>query len=191
MILIEACVLSARPFREHDQRVVLMTRSLGKISAVARGSLRPHSRQARALDVGNMLMCQLVWGKSPLPLIIGAQAQECWSGVKGTLVGLAALGSIVALADALSIEGDLDGQMWQWMHESLRDLSDGNPQEYLAVVRARQGALVELLGYGARPAIHLSASRTSLDDVCDGIAQRRIGALDVLSAVVLGRQTVV
>lgn len=191
MILIEACVLSARPFREHDQRVVLMTRSLGKVSAVARGSLRPHSRQARALDVGNMLMCQLVWGKSPLPLVIGAQAQECWSDVKGTLVGLAALGSVVALADALSIEGDLDGQMWQWMHESLQALSSVSPEEYLAVVRARQGALVELLGYGARPMVQLSASRTSLDDVCDGIAQRRIGALDVLSAVVLGRQAVV
>lgn len=191
MILVEACVLSARPFREHDQRVVLMTRSLGKISAVARGSLRPHSRQARALDVGNMLMCQLVWGKSPLPLVIGAQAQECWSGVKGTLVGLAALGSVVALADALSIEGDLDGQMWQWMHESLRALSSVTSEEYLTVVRARQGALVELLGYGARPMVQVSASRTSLDDACDSIAQRRIGALDVLSAIVLGRQAVV
>ena len=191
MILIEACVLSARPFREYDQRVVLMTRSLGKISAVARGSLRPHSRQARALDVGNMLMCQLVWGKSPLPLVIGAQAQECWSGVKGTLVGLAALGSVVALADALSIEGDLDGQMWQWMHESLQALSSVSSEEYIAVVRVRQGVLVELLGYGARPIVQLSASRTSLDDVCDSIAQRRIGALDVLSAVVLGRQAVI
>lgn len=191
MILIEACVLSARPFREHDQRVVLMTRSLGKVSAVARGSLRPHSRQARALDVGNTLMCQLVWGKSPLPLIIGAQAQECWSGVKGTLVGLAALGSVVALADALSIEGDLDGHMWQWMHESLQALSGVAPEQYLAVVRARQGVLVELLGYGARPMVQLSASRTSLDDVCDSIAQRRIGALDVLFAVALSRQAVV
>lgn len=191
MIAVEACVISTRPFRENDQRVVLMTRTMGKVSVIARGSLRAHSRQARACDVGNTVMCQLVWGKSPMPLMIGAQAQECWSGLKTTLVGLAAVGSIVSLADALSVEGDVEGHIWQWMNDSLQALSSVAPEEYLSVVRIQQVALIALCGYGVRPLPEIGVLRTSLDDACDSIAQRRIGGLDVLLAVASGSGVVV
>ncbi len=80
----QVLVIRRAPLREHDQLVVLYGPLTGRCAAIAKGSLRAASRQAPALDDGNLLTCELVAGRSELAIITGAQAQRCWSVAKAS-----------------------------------------------------------------------------------------------------------
>lgn len=182
-MIIEAIVIKKVPVREHDQLVVLYSRELGKCSAIAKSSLRPHSRQALALDEGNRIHCELVSGRSGY-IVAGAQAAHACSDMKCSLVRWAAAQFFLQAIDVLAYDEQPDPHVWAALTEALAVLDTIADEDTLAVFRRAQGSLLSSLGYGS-PTISATmvANRTSVDEQFEEIAQRRLTSLDLLYAV--------
>ncbi len=178
---IEAVVIRKMPVREHDQMVVLYSREAGKMTVAARGSLRIHSKQAPALDEGNLIQCELVNGKAG-PIMTGAQAVRSYSGAKQSPVRWAAMQFFLQVIDILVYDAQSDGRLWECLTGVLTRLDEAADDEALAVFRRCQGFLLESLGYGMQGEAVLSSlhiNRGVMDEQFEAIAQRRLTGLDL------------
>lgn len=188
---IEAVVIRKVPVREHDQLAVLYSREAGKMTAVARGSLRIHSKQALALDEGNLIHCELVNGKAD-PIMTGAQATRSYSGAKSSPVRWAAMQFFLQAIDTLVYDAQPDEQLWACLTSVLTRLDTATNDEALAVFRRCQGQFLGVLGYGIpSEAVVASAhiNRGAMDEQFEVIAQRRLTALDLFYDVAARRHS--
>ncbi len=178
---IEATVIRKMPIREHDQLVVLYSREVGKMTAAARGSLRIHSKQALALDEGNLIHCELVDGKAG-PIMTGAQAVRSYSSAKSSVLRWAAAQFFLQTIDALVYDEQPDVLLWSCLTDTLTRLDEAADGDALSVFRRCQGSLLEVLGYGARNETAVASVRIhrgAMDEQFEVIAQRRLTALDL------------
>ncbi|MEK9209067.1 MAG: DNA repair protein RecO, partial [Patescibacteria group bacterium] len=183
---IEAVVIRKVPVREHDQLAVLYSREAGKMTAAARGSLRMHSKQALALDEGNLIHCELVNGKAG-PIMTGAQAVRSYSGAKSSSIRWAAVQFFLQTIDTLVYDAQPDEHLWSCLTGILTQLDETTDDTALTVFRRCQGLLLETLGYGVQhPSAFASAgmNRGAMDEQFEAIAQRRLTALDLFYDVV-------
>lgn len=179
---IEAIVIRKVPVREHDQLVVLYSREIGKMTAAARGSLRLHSKQALALDEGNLMHCEMVHGKAG-PIMTGAQAIHSFSSAKRSPIRWAAMQFFLQLIDAVVFDEQPDDQLWMCINDVLVRLNAASDAEALEVFRRCQGSVLAVLGYGEQSEEYMtsnSANRCSMDEQFEAIAQRRLSSLDLL-----------
>lgn len=186
---IEATVIRKVPVREHDQLVVLYTREGGKMTAAARGSLRARSKQALALDEGNLIQCELVQGKAG-PIMTGAQAVTSYRNAKSSALRWAAMQFFLQTVDTLVFDEQPDLKLWSCLNAILTRLDETPDDEALSVFRRCQGDLLEALGYGLQQAAVVSSSqinRGSMDEQFEEIAQRRLTALDLFYDVAARR----
>ena len=187
---IEAFVIRKRPVREHDQLVVLYSRELGKLTAVAKGSLRNRSAQALALDEGNRIRCELVTGRIG-PILTGTQAIHAAGGAKHSPLSWAVCQFFLQALDVLVYDGQPDGQVWSCLEDVWRAVDDCRDTDILAVFRRGQRDLLAALGYGLRyaDADASAPDRSGLDAEFEMIAQRRLSAIDLVYDVAARRQT--
>lgn len=171
-MLIEAIVIKRVPVREYDQLVTLYSRELGKISAVAKSALKPHSVQALQLDAGNTIHCELVDGRGG-PIITGAQAFRCISSAKSSGLRWAATQFFLQVIDAVVYDHQQDQALFTCLSDTLSALDTAQADSVLSVYRERQRELLEILGYG-RP------DRAELDNTYERIAQRRLQSLELI-----------
>lgn|GEM_PF-5019905 len=178
---IEAIVIRKRPIREHDQMVVLYSRELGKITAIAKGSLRQHSRQALAIDEASHIQCELVDGRGG-PIMTSAQSVRSLSSAKQHLKMWAAVQVFLQTIDAVVFDTQPDETLWSCLIEILDGLDDTNSQHILEVYRVGQQKLLRALGYGIGDTHQLSSlwARTALDEQFEVLAQRRLSSIDLL-----------
>lgn len=177
---IEAIVIRKMPVREHDQWVVLYTREEGKIGAVARGSLRAHSKQSPALDEGNMIQCELVFGKSA-PIITSAHTVRSWSTAKRSGVRWAAILFFLQVFDTVIYESQSDERLWGCLLQTIRDIDVSADGDAVRVFRMCQLRMLDVLGYGSGLVGTASekVARSDIDDAFEQIAQRRLSSLDL------------
>ncbi len=178
---IEAIVIRKRPIREYDQWVVLYSRELGKISALAKGSLRFHSRQALSLDEGSTMQCELIEGRSS-PIMTGTQALRSLSNAKRDPRVWAAVQVFLQAVDTVVFDAQPDSTLWECLVGILSELEAATPESVLVVYRRGQGQLLEALGYGHQGEQERSLRwvRTALDEQFEVIAQRRLSSIDLL-----------
>lgn len=170
---IEGIVIRKERRREHDQRVVLYTRQAGKISVLAKSSLKNTSRQRAALDEGNMIRGELVPSRGGASILTGAQAQSCWNEAKDAPVAWAAMQFFLEVVDVLVYDDQPDGALWDALAGSLTALNGCT--DVMPTFRRCQGALLEALGYGAV---------ANPDETFEQIAQRRFRSLDLLYGLI-------
>lgn len=177
---IEAIVIRKKPVREHDQLVVLYSRELGKITAVAKGSLRGHSRQALALDEGSLLRCELIDGRGG-PIMTGAQSTRSLSNAKRSSVAWAAVQFFLQATDAVVFDAQPDAALWECLQETLLALDASSSADALSTYRSGQRRLLATLGYG-RLAQETDErwGRCELDAQFEIIAQRKLTAIDLV-----------
>jgi recombinational DNA repair protein (RecF pathway) len=177
---IEAVVIRKTPAREHDQLLTLYGRQTGKLTAIARGSLRANSRQAPALDEANLITGELVAGRGAA-ILIGAQASRCFAGVKRAPLRWAAVQFFLQVVDTAVYDEQPDEQVWNALTGAIGALETVPGENILREFRRWQDALLTVLGYGRQdPAATLSvrAIRTPMDETYERIAQRRLGTID-------------
>lgn len=178
---IEAVVIRKIPVREHDQMVVLYTKEMGKLTAIAKGSMRARSTQALAIDEGNVIRCELVAGRSG-PIMTGAQVVRAFSSAKGTVAGWAAAQFFLQVVSAAVYDEQPDAHLWACICDALHEMDATPRAELLGAFRRQQAAVLEVLGYGASGEHALQsahAGRSSLDDRFEQIAQRSFSSLDL------------
>ena len=166
---IEGIIIRKEPRREHDQRIVLYTRQAGRISVLAKGSLKSASRQRSALDEGNVIRGELVPSRSGVFILTGAQAQCCWRTAKSTPQAWAAAQFFLESVDALVFDGQPDESLWDALAGALSALDEAT--DVMPTFRRCQSVLLEALGYGIVP---------NLDETFERIAERRFRSLDLL-----------
>lgn len=177
---IEAIVIRKRPVREHDQFVILYSRELGKVGALAKGSLRGHSKQAHAIDEGSMVRCELVEGKSA-PIMTGAQSVRSLSGAKRSAITWAATQFFLQAVDTVVFDAQPDEVLWVCLNRVLSDLDVAASDDLLDVYRGGQRALLSALGYGVPPEHPGNRwTRCGLDEQFEAVAQRRLSSIDLL-----------
>lgn len=177
------------PVREHDQLVVLYSKEAGKLKATARGSLRINSKQALALDDGNLIHCELVQGKAG-PIMTGAQAVQTYSSAKTSPLRWAAAQFFLQAIDSLVFDEQPDNQLWSCLNDCLARLDSAPDNETVAIFRRCQGRLLESLGYGVPGDVSMASEQTNrgaLDSQFEEIAQRRLTALDLFYEVAARR----
>lgn len=178
---IEAIVIRKQPIREYDQLVVLYSRELGKVSALAKGSLRPQSRQALSLDEGSRVHCELVEGRMS-PIMTGTQAISSLSGAQRDARAWAAAQVFLQAVDTVVFDAQPDQELWDCLVGILDRLNSSSSSEVLTAYREGQEKLLYALGYGQQQRHMASArwARTALDEQFEVIAQRRLSSIDFL-----------
>jgi recombinational DNA repair protein (RecF pathway) len=166
------------PLREHDQLVVLYGQETGRMAAIAKSSLRAASRQALAIDEGNMISCALAPGRAALPILTGAQAQRCWSSAKADPLAWAVAQFFLQAIDAIVYDAQPDAELWGALTGTLDALDRGAAP--LEALRMGQAAILEVLGYGRRDPAPSVAVPCDADMEFDRIAQRHLSALDLV-----------
>lgn len=181
-MLIEAIVIKAVPTREQDKLVTLYSRESGKVSAVAKGALKPHSVQALQLDPGNLIHCELVPSRTGLPIITGAQAVNCFSRMKSSPRTLAAAQFFLQVADLIVFEQEPDLRLWTCLCQTLADLNAAEGEGMLKIFRHHQSELLGVLGYGwtDQRAVDYRPIRTEMDNFYERLANRRLKTLDLV-----------
>lgn len=174
---IEAVVIRKIPIREHDQLVVLYSRELGKCTAVAKGSLRAHSKQALALDEGNRICCELVNGRAGF-VMTGAQATRSFADTKYSPKQWAAAQFFLQAIDVLVYDHQPDDALWICLQESLSRMNEAVEEDIVSIFRDQQRALLAVLGYG-------TCSEEALDGTFEQLAQRRLASLALFSDVAM------
>ncbi len=178
---IEAIVIKKVPLREHDQLVVLYSRELGKCSAIAKGSLRAHSKQALALDEGNRMHCELVPGRSGF-IMTGAQALRAYADAKRSLVRWSAMQFFLQAIDLLVFDEQAESALWSCLCAACEQVNTASDDDMPSVFHMHQRALLSVLGYGACP-------EPMLDATFENVAQRKFLTLQLFRGVVSGRNS--
>ena len=179
-MLTEAIVIKKTPTREHDLLVTLYSRESGKLNALAKGAMRSSSIQALQLDPGNQIRCDLVAGRSGMPIITGAQSGKCLSRAKASPPIWAAVQFFLQVIDVAVFDQERDEGLWDCLNGILLGLEDAKPADLLHSFRKHQLSLLSVLGYGGTAVTAgRSVGRTEIDDRFEQIANRKLQSLDL------------
>lgn len=120
----EGIILRRRDFGESDRILVVFTRKLGRISAIAKGSRKPSSKIAGHLEVF-MRSSFLVSRGRNLHLITQAEVLESFDNLREDLTGIGIGSYVVELVDAVTYEEGSNLQLYDLLAETLKALDAG------------------------------------------------------------------
>lgn len=157
----KSIIVKKTAVNEFDEQVVCYTEEKGKITAVARSILKPHSKQAMHLDILNLVDFELVNGSAGwrLPIITSAQASHAYLGIKSSLAKTAAASFFMEVIDKVMYEHEKDPGFWEFMLLVLSELEKMPEPEVENFFRNAQNRLAKIMGYGSKFNDFLSGHR--------------------------------
>ncbi len=143
-----AIILKKQATNEHDQLVTCYTEEFGKLTAIAKSVLKPHSIQAMHLDLVNLVDFELLNGRA-MPIITGAQAEEIYPALKNDLPAIAAAYFFSEAVDCLFFEQQKDEETWNFLTSLLKELnlSASRGKNIDGILKAWQVEFLNILGY--------------------------------------------
>lgn len=120
----EGIVLRRRDFGESDRILVVFSRKLGRISAIAKGARKPSSKMAGHLEVF-MRSSFLVSRGRNLHLITQAETQESYDRLREDLSGIGIGSYVVELVDAVTYEEGSHLELYDLLVATLKSLDAG------------------------------------------------------------------
>ncbi len=114
----EAIVLKAMRLGEADRLLTMLTPSLGKVRAVARGALKPKSKLAGHVEPFTRAALMVRYGHT-LDVVAQAQAQESYQGIRSDLAKTSLAFYMVELADRFAAEGQESYPLYSLLVEAL------------------------------------------------------------------------
>lgn len=141
----EGIVLRSQVFGEADRIITLLTRTEGKVRAVARGVRRTRSRlmgSTQLFTYGNYL---LVRGRSDLETLSQGEIRESLRGLREDLDRMAYASYACELVDRLMVEREADEPVFWAVLQTLRQMERG--ADPFGLVRYLELTLLDRLGY--------------------------------------------
>ncbi|MDQ3963866.1 MAG: DNA repair protein RecO [Actinomycetota bacterium] len=140
----EAVVLKTMKLGEADRIVTLMTRSHGKVRAVAKGVRKTKSRFGGRLEPFTRVDLMLYKGRGDLDTITSADILSSFDVVRTDYVRLTAASSLVELVDKITPDRERALNIYMLLLAGLQALVDGSTE---SVVPAFFVKLLSISGY--------------------------------------------
>ncbi|MBM3945451.1 MAG: DNA repair protein RecO, partial [SAR202 cluster bacterium] len=141
----EAVVLRHRPLGEADRLLVLLSPTMGKVRAVARGVRRSKSRMAGHLEPLNRVSASLSEGRD-LDIVTEAEAVDVYPAIRRDLAKLSAAMFVAELVDGFSADHSPGQAMYRLLTNAL-DAMEG-AKSPMQLVRYFQTRLLGMSGFG-------------------------------------------
>jgi recombinational DNA repair protein (RecF pathway) len=141
-LTVEGIILKRANFGEADRMLTILTKTLGKVSVVARGVRKITSRRAGNVELLNLVKVGLFKGKGYT--LTEAQSVETFPRIKSNLALSTAGFHILELANKMLPEDDANFRAYDLIVETLRKL-ENNPRQL--IVRAFEIKFLSLLGF--------------------------------------------
>ncbi|HYU64689.1 MAG TPA: DNA repair protein RecO [Candidatus Paceibacterota bacterium] len=181
----QAIIIKKQSTNEYDQFVTCYTQELGKLTAIAKSVLKPHSVQAMQLNLMNLVEFELVSGRG-IPIITGTHTVRAHYVIKDNLSNLGIAYFFLEAIDRIIFDYERDDQLWNLLTELFTDLN--MPLELGAIMpllRRKQKELLTILGYA--PEASLTVNRfnghAQEDSVFEQLAQSHFASLSFLYRV--------
>ena len=142
----KAIILRKQVTREYDQHIICYTQEVGKLTAVAKSSLKGTSTQGRHLDVLNLVSFDVINGRS-VPIITGAQNEDTFPHVRSSLPHLAVAYFFLEVIDRIAYEHQKDDRLWNFLSSTLRELDWVDRPMLMEFFREKQTDFLHTLGY--------------------------------------------
>lgn len=130
----QAIILRRRDFREVDRLLTLLTRSSGKVEAIARGVRKSVSRLAPSLEPLTLVSVTLASGRR-LPTVTGSEAIEVFPRLRADLERLGSAAFLAEIVDQFSPLHQADRTVFELTFEALRQLETVGERTVPAVIR--------------------------------------------------------
>ncbi len=142
-----AIIVKKQPTNEQDLLVTCYTQERGRLTAIAKSSLKPTSTQAMHLDLFNVVEFELIDGRS-YPIIASAQSERVHAHVKASPLLTAMAGFFAEIVDRLVFDNERDDELWNVLSSALEALDATSDQPIaFATFRQKQFELLDVLGY--------------------------------------------
>jgi len=140
----EGVVLRHSDFGEADRLLVLFTREMGKVRAIAKGVRKPRSRKGGHLEPFTRVNLLLAKGRH-LSIITQAEALNIYYPLYEDLELFGHVSYIIELIDRFTLEGEANPALYALLIETLERLNDGeNP---FLVVRYYELRMLDFVGF--------------------------------------------
>jgi DNA repair protein RecO (recombination protein O) len=147
---VEAVVLRHSDWGEADRILVLYTREMGKVRAIAKGVRKLRSRKAGHLEPFTRVTLQLAKGRD-LWIVTQAETVEAYQPLREDLEGMGYAAYVVELIDRSSGEEGANLPLYRLLTDTLQRLAESD--DSFQVVRYFELRMLDLLGF--RPELKL------------------------------------
>lgn len=120
-------VLRTYKLGEADRIVVVMTRGLGKVRAVAKGVRRTGSKFGSRLEPGSYIQVQLYEGRGELDIVTQTETVEPFRRTREDLTRLSRSSSLLEAVDQLAQEREPSARLFDMLLGGLRTVDSRNP----------------------------------------------------------------
>ena len=141
---VEAIVLRHQDWGEADRLLVLFTREMGKVRAIAKGVRKLHSRKAGHLEPFTRASLLLARGRDMF-IVTQAETIEAYQSIKESLPLVGYASYAVELLDRFTYEDGENQAMYRLLNDTLSRLSSGADPTF--VLRYYDLRLLDLLGF--------------------------------------------
>jgi DNA repair protein RecO (recombination protein O) len=141
----EGIVLRARDFQETDRLLSVLTRRLGKVSAIVKGVKRPHSKLAGGTQPFCYSSLQFAEGRN-LDVVTQCVPRDAFYGLRQDLEKMAHASYMAELVDALTEERSPSPRLFDLLLSALAETERTNQPNVVA--RVFELRLLWLSGYG-------------------------------------------
>ncbi|USN53229.1 MAG: DNA repair protein RecO [Candidatus Nomurabacteria bacterium] len=142
-----AIVLERRPLREHDRRIVVFTKELGKLELIAKGTQKISSKLAGSLEPLSEIRLHIARGR--FDRVIGSVMLHSLAGLRNNLDAFAAANFLAQVVTRLTQPNHPDLELFTSLRQSLLDM-DAQPEQASPIVRRFLWKLFTLLGLQPR-----------------------------------------
>lgn len=125
-------VLRTYKLGEADRIVVLMTRTHGKVRAVAKGVRRTASRFGSRMEPGSVVQVQLYEGRGDLDGVSQVETSQAHPRTRGDLSRLGHAAALLEAIDQVAQDREPDARLHDMLVGGLASVEDANPPAVVA-----------------------------------------------------------
>lgn len=141
---VESVVLRHSNYGEADRVLVLYTREMGKLRAIAKGARKIRSRKAGHLEPFTRVILQLAQGRD-MPIVTQAETVDTYLPIREDLVKTGYAAYLVEMIDRFFYEEGENRDVYKLLTETLERLS--NQADPILAIRFFELHLLDLLGF--------------------------------------------